>query len=356
LQIGGKVVSRTRTLFRRHDAASQTKYQELKQLARTQRRVLSGTPGTLKQRIQSGKRYWVREHIRIDRRKVDEYLGAETSLDPERVAALRAEIEVAKALASGSAQLRLLGYQRVDRKPAAVLEVFSNRGLIQAGLTLVGSHAYGALLNECGVLAAGYKTQDIDVGRAQPLAIALPEGVTFEQLLKESGLQFVPVPGMPSHRPSASFKLPGAETLAVDLLVPGNRTGELVAVKELAAYAQAIPLLDFLITEPLEGLVLSPNQVIPVKLPAPERFVLHKLFSSQSRRTHREKISKDLDQAATLAAVLEEDMPGQLGDTFREMPAAGKEKAKRGAHAAAARLANIHPHAEEALRKLAGRR
>ena len=345
-----------RALFRRHDAASQAKYQVLQQLARTQRRVLSGTPGTLKQRIQSGKRYWVREHIRIDGRKVDEYLGPESSLDSGRIAELRAEIEVARALASGSAQLRLLGYQRVDRKPAAVLEVFSNRGLIQAGLTLVGSHAYGALLNECGVFAAGYKTQDIDVARAQPLAIALPEGMTFAQLLKESGLQFVPVPGMPSHRPSASFKLPGAETLAVDLLVPGGRTGQVVAVKELAAHAQAIPLLDFLINEPLEGLILSPNQVIPVKLPTPERFVLHKLFSSQSRRTDRAKIGKDLDQAATLAAVLEEDMPGQLGELFREMPATGKEKTRRGARAAAARLADIHPRGEEALRKLAGRK
>jgi len=345
----------SRPLFRRHDAASQAKYQELTQLARSQRRVLSGTPGTLKQRVQSGKRYWVREHIRVDGRKVDEYLGPETSLEPARVAALRAEVELAKALAAGSAQLRLLGYQRIDRKPAAVLEVFSNRGLIQAGLTLVGSHAYGALLNECGVLAAGYRTQDIDVARSQPLSLALPEGLTFHQLLKESGLQFVPVPGLPSHQPSASFKLPGAEALAVDLLIPGSRTGQVVAVKELGAYAQAIPLLDFLIRDPLEGVMLSPNQVIPMKLPAPQRFVLHKLFSSQSRITDRAKVGKDLDQAATLAAVLEEDTPGMLRDCFREMPTAGKEKARRGARAAARRLEKIHPHGEEALLRLAGR-
>jgi len=33
-----------RPVFRRHDAAGQTRYQELKQLARSQGRVLSGTP------------------------------------------------------------------------------------------------------------------------------------------------------------------------------------------------------------------------------------------------------------------------------------------------------------------------
>jgi hypothetical protein len=345
-----------RPLYRRHDAASQTKYQELKQLARAQRRVLSGTPGTLKQRIQSGKKYWVREHIRIDGRKVDEYLGPEAALEGERLAELRGELELAKALAGGSAQLRLLGYQRIDRKPAAVLEVFSNRGLIGAGLTLVGSHAYGALLNECGAIAAAYKTQDIDVARPQPLAVALAEGMDFGRMLKETGLHFVPVPGMPSHSPSASFKLPGAETLAVDLLVPGERLGRVVPVMELRAYAQAVPLLDFLLRDAFDGVVLSPNQVIPVKLPAPERFVLHKLYSSQSRGADRAKVGKDLDQAATLAAVLEDDTPGTLQDAFRRMPAAGREKAKRGALAALKRLAGAHPQTGEALHRIAGRR
>lgn len=342
-----------RPLFRRHDPVSQTKYQELKQLARSQKRILRGTPGTLKARTQSGKRYWVREYIRVDGRKVDEYLGPESSIAEAAVEALRAELALARALASGSGTLRLLGYQRMERKPAAVLEVFFNRGLIQAGLTLVGAHAYGALLNELGVLAPGYRTQDIDIARAQPLAVALPEGVTYPQLLKESGLPFVPVPGMPSHRPSASFKLPGAETLAVDLLAPGNRIGDVVAVKELQAHAQAVPLLDFLITEPLEGVILSPNQVIPVKLPSPERFALHKLFASQSRTFDRDKASKDLEQAATLAAVVEEELPGRLSEAFRRMPAAGKMRTKRAARIAAKRLEDVHVQGAEALLKLA---
>ena len=342
-------------LLRRHDAASQTKYQELKQLARAQARVLAGTPGTLKQRTQSGKKYWVREYIRVDGSKVDEYLGAENSFDNARLEALRAEIDLARGLAAGSAKLRLFGFQRIERKPAAVLEVLFNRGLSEAGLTLVGSHAYGALLNELGVLAPGYRTQDIDVARARPLSIALPDGVTFQQLLRESGLPFVPVPGMPSRRPSASFKLPGAETLAVDLLVPGKDAGDIVPVKELGAWAQAIPLLDFLVKDPVDGVVLSPNQIIPVKLPSPERFVLHKLFSSQSRKADRDKVRKDIEQAATLAAVLEEEMPGRLGEAFRRMPAAGRAKTKRGALAAAKAIESRHPQGEDALLKLAGK-
>ena len=197
----------------------------------------------------------------------------------------------------------------------------------------MGSHAYGVLLNELGISAAGYRTQDIDVARATRLAVALPEGLDLRALLGESGLPFVPVPGMPSHRPSTSFKLPGAEALALDLLVPGAQLGEVLPVAELAAHGQAIPLLDFLVAKPIDAVVLSPNQVIPVQVPSPERFLLHKLFSSQSRRTGHDKIRKDLTQAAVIAAALEEETPGRISDALRRMPAAGKLAIKRGARA-----------------------
>jgi len=340
--------------FARHDAAGQAKYQEVRQLARAQARVLAGTPGTLKQRTQSGRKYWVREHIRVDGSKVDEYLGPEGAVDRARLAALRSELELARALAAGSSKLRLFGYQRIDRKPAAVLEVFFNRGLTGAGLTLVGSHAYGVLLNELGVAAPVYRTRDLDVARAGVLAVALPEDKTFQQLLQETGLAFVPVPGMPSHKPSASFKLPGAEALAVDLLVPGRRAGDLVPVAELRAFAQSIPLLGFLIEDPVNAVALSPNQVVPVKVPAPERFVLHKLYSSQSRRTERDKVRKDLEQAALLAAVIEEDTPGGLRDAFRRVPAEGKAAVRRGAAAAARLLNEAYAPGLKALKAIAG--
>lgn len=342
-------------LFARHDPASQTRYQELKQLARSQRRILAGTPGTLKQRSRRGTDYWVREHIRVDGRKDDEHLGTAAVLDDARLRAIRAEIDLAKALAAGSSTLRVFGYQRVERKAAAVLGALFNRGLFEAGLTLVGAHAFGTLLNECGIIASGYKTQDIDLARAQPLAIALPAGMDFRQLLTESGLEFAAVPGMPSHRPSGSFKLPGAEALAVDLLVPGKDPGEVVPVRELGAHAQAIPLLDFLVKEPMNGVVLSPNQVVSVKVPSPERFVLHKLFSSQSRKSDRDKLRKDLEQAAVLAAALEEETPARLEDAFRKMPTAGRLATKRGAKAAAKLLHGVHREGEEVLVRIAGR-
>src|SRR6267142_1388278 len=105
--------------YRRHDPAGQASYQDLKQLARTQARVLAGTPGVLKSRSIAGRQYWMREYIRVDGKKTDEYLGAAGAVERSRVDKLRGEIELARTLAAGSAQLRLFGYQRIDRKPAA---------------------------------------------------------------------------------------------------------------------------------------------------------------------------------------------------------------------------------------------
>ena len=315
-----------RRLFRKHDPAAQAKYQDLKQLARAQARILAGTPGTLKQRTQSGKQYWVREYIRVDGKKSDEYIGAVHSIPKTAIEQFTEQLELAKALAAGSANLRLFGYQRIDRKPAAVLEVVFNKGLFQAGLTLIGSHAYGALLNELGIIAPGYGTDDVDLA----------------------------VPGMPSHRPSASFKLPSAETLAVDLLVPGKNPGEVIEVAELAAHAQTIPLLEFLVADTVEGVALSPNQVIPVRIPSPERFALHKIFASQSRTGGaRDKAGKDLEQAAALIAAVEEQTPGRLLETFRAFPRDGKSAVKRGSVAVGKMLESAHPEARAALSKIA---
>lgn len=323
-----------RTLVR-HDPASHARYQALKQLARTQRRILEGAPGMLKRRSRRGTDYWVREFNGAGGRKADEHLGTVAGVGDARLREAQAEIDLAKALTAGSSALRLFGYQRAGRTTAAVLAALYNHGLFRAGLTLVGSHAYGALLNEYGISAPAYSTQDIDLARRQPLQIVLPAELDFQHILGDSGLEFVPVPGMPSRQPSGSFKIPGADALSVDLLVPGRTLGRVVPVDDLRAHAQEVPFLDFLLNAPVEAIALGPNHVVPVRVPAPERFVLHKLLSSQARQADRDKIRKDLEQAAVLAAAIEEDTPGILRDTFAKVPASGRGAIKRGARAAA---------------------
>ena len=340
-------------LYAKHDPTAQAGYQELKRLALGQGRVAPGTPGTLRRIRRRSTDYWVREYVRADGKRGEDYLGTEAALGAKGLAELQAQNELARELAARSARMRLLNYQRVERPVAAVLGALHNRGLFGGGLVLVGSHAFASLLNELGIVAAGYKTQDLDVARAQPLAVALPPQADFRALLNESGLDFVAVPGMPSRSPSVSFKRPGAHALAVDLLAPGKTLGAVVPVRELGAHAQAVPFLEFLVKEPIDSIALNPSGAIPVKTPSPERYALHKLLSSQSRRTDRDKQRKDLQQAAVLAAALEDEMPGTLAAAFGGLPVAARATVRLGAKAAAGLLAGSHPEAHAALRRLA---
>ena len=336
----------------RLDGTSHARYQALKQLARTQKRILEGAPGTLKRRVRRGTEYWVREFNGAGARKTDEHLGTVGNVSSQQLEEARAEIELAKALVVGSSAMRVFGYQRADREPAAVLAALYNHGLFQAGLTLVGSHAYGALVNDYRIAAPAYKTEDIDIARHRRLELALPADAGLQQVLNDSGLEFAPVPGLPSRESSASFKIRGAKGLSVDLLVPGKTIGKVVPVDELHAYAQEVPFLDFLVQDAIDAIVLSPSHVVPVKVPAPERFVLHKLLASQSRKADREKIGKDLEQAAVLAAALESDTPGLLADTYGKLPTSIRSTVRRGA-SAAARMLPEHQPATAALRRIA---
>lgn len=342
-------------LFQRHHPASLIQYQDALRAAHEQPQVFAGTPGTLRQRTQGGRQYWVRQYISADGRKTDDYIGPVESIDAARVQSMQYHIAQAQSLAEASGRLRLLGFQRIDRKPAAVLGALFNAGLFEAGLTLVGSHAYGILLNELGIQAATYQTRDVDVARSTPLAIALPAQRDFLALLNESGLGFVPVPGMPSSTPSSSFKQPVPGELLVDLLVPGkpDALGKVVAVKELHTHAQAIPYLDYLLGERLRTAALSPVGIVPVWVPSPERFALHKMLSSQSRRQDLGKAGKDREQAAVIIAALEAQFPGRTLAAAQSLPPTARALVRKAAAGVMTLLEAEHADAQEALERLA---
>jgi hypothetical protein len=87
---------------------------------------------------------------------------------------------------------------------------------------LIGTHAFGIILNELGVSALPFpRTEDVDVERARRIEIAaLPEGGLLA-LLKQTGLPFNEVPQLKRGEPATSFKVHGRQ-LKVDLLVPAS--------------------------------------------------------------------------------------------------------------------------------------
>jgi hypothetical protein len=224
------------------------------------------------------------------------------------------------------------GYVRADPRTSAILGALANRDLFRAGAVLVGSHAYGALLNELGARAAGFLTEDIDVARGKVLQVAGHE--SFQTILAESTVRLLPVPGLRRGDPTTSYKAPGKDRLRVDLLAPSRgREITIVAMPELQAHAVALPYLAYLLDEPIEGVVLGRESVVPLRIPRPERFVWHKMLVSQERTATSEKRNKDILQASVLLAVLVEDAPGAIETARAALPRGARSKAMSGARA-----------------------
>jgi len=342
-------------VFTRHPLLLQTAFSELKRQALELPSVLEGTPGSVGTREVNGRPFFYRQFYDADGKKAAQYIGS--TEDPKaaaRAEAIREQIALTKALVKDARLLTERGYVRTDPRTGAIIAVLANRGLFRAGAFLVGSHAYGALLNDLGVRAAAFATEDVDIARGDRLELALAEGDDFAKMLADSTVPLRPVPGFDRKSPPTSYKAPGKDRLRVDLLVPST-SGDVStrAVPELRAHATALPHLRYLLTGAHEAVLMGREGVIPVRVPRPEVFAWHKMLVSQLRTTTSEKSAKDLLQATVVFAVLAEDAPDALESAFATIPRAARTKTVAGARLVLAKLeATGHDRARDLMEEL----
>lgn len=277
-------------LYALHPSALMVLYGDLENFARRQAVVLPGTPGSVLERTNArGFRFYAHQYYDANGRKVEKYLAGPVG----DAAADEAAKDLGQRIGEVNAALknvRLLGregFTLVDAKAFATLAALHNRALFEAGAVLVGSHAYGALLNQLGARAAQYATQDVDIASSTELA-------------------------------------------------------------ELKAHATALPYLKYLLAESQESMILAREGCCMVRLPAPERFAVHKLLVSRLRKQRGEKSMRDVSQASVLLAILAERHPGALEQAAKSVPASARRYLKAAAGVARAQLES-HPRAIEAL-------
>jgi hypothetical protein len=309
----------TRPLYASFEGPVSTLYAELVERARAEGQLLPGTPGSLALRERPGSgSYWYRRYYRLPKLpQVEDFVC--TQHEQAALDAMSNRIESAVWCQEQVRMLRTLGMQVADKDAAAVLVELHNRGLLAAGLVLVGTLAFMAWLNEFGVRAVSSRTQDIDLARRHALKLATP--VSFMEAVQATKLGFSAVPGgLSPSAPPTSVKRPGREGLRVDILAPGTQLGRVVHLPELDWHAQSVPHFDYLLTSPRQTAMLAGGHCVPINAPAPERLAWHKLYSSTRRAHDTAKAEKDLRQAATLLAVLVERDNLSLSTTVKAVP------------------------------------
>lgn len=280
------------------------------------------------------RKYWYLQ-FRDAAKQRQVYLGPDgPDLEP-LLARLRSELETARTRSADRAALVAMatsgGASTVAAAEARVLQLLARAGLFRVGGVLLGTYAFAVFGNMLGVRWAGatVRTQDIDVGHDEHIAIALASdlgGADLEASRKDpaTGLELWPVPSFDPRRPSTSFSVLGTE-LRVDLLTPmrGREREGPVKIAALGAAAQPLRFLDYVLEDTQPAVVIGGDGVL-VNVPSPARFAFHKLIVAQRRPVSQAaKSRKDLAQAEQVIAVLLQDRPGDLLRAYRELAGRG---------------------------------
>jgi hypothetical protein len=314
--------------------------------------VFNGTAGSvIERRNAAGFRFYAHKFYDAAGKSRERYLaGPIGQRQADQVAdTLRLRIAELKDLVPSLRLLGREGYNLVDGKTFATIAVLHNQGLFAAGAMLVGSHAYGIILNRLGIRAQPYATEDVDIARRQTLTFAQAPTVDFLAMLNQTGLDFVEVPSVDRKAPPTSFKTRG-RSFHVDLLVPSRgETFTTVAIPELAAHAKGLPYLGYLLAESQPGVMLAREGCCAVRVPVPERFAVHKILVSRLRAGREAKSDKDVLQASVLAAALADTHPGALEGAVAALPPRARKHFRVGLAATRRHLADASPRAWDAL-------
>jgi hypothetical protein len=231
------------------------------------------------------------------------------------------------SIRSVCAALRAGGAATTDASSARVLGALADSGVFKLGGVLVGTQAFLVLGNVLGVKWAGgaMRTEDIDVGAARNLEVAVPDlRADVPAVLEGLGMGFLPVPGFSPKAPFTSFKVRG-RGLRVDLVTPANSSSSKpVPIPRLHAAAAPVRFLDYALEGAQPAAVVDGGGVL-VSVPSPARFAVLKLLVAQDRpAAFQAKARKDVAQAAYLVEALESQRPGDLELARKDARARGK--------------------------------
>jgi len=291
------------------------------------------------------KDYWYLKMPMVDGvRGKDRYLGPDTEEVRRRVsehndlkAVRRERMDMVRAL-------RNARISSPDAMSGKILSALSNAGVFRLRAVLVGTVAfqvYGPLLGVRFDNTAG-QTSDLDLAQFHSISVSVDDEVEGGLLaqLKEVDSRFEAIPSPFNGRKAMRYaiRIGGQEQFTVDILCPlrGPDRGSITTLKALQGDAQLLRYLDFLIYGEINGVVLH-GLGVPVNVPRPERYAIHKLLVSRMRINTAEsqaKARKDVAQAGALIEVLLEDRPYELQEAWNEALGRGpkwEEKLLQGA-------------------------
>lgn len=298
--------------------------------------------GTFTRKKVKGKDYWYQQRYSKGQ-AVQAYIGPATPENEEKIVNFRKNQknrknqirELTLLESKRMALLKRASLPVLDPLTSLLIEKLSHWRLIYEKGVLIGSCAFAAYAGMLGRLfeKTSLKTLDIDVVRDcqkqskgdSPKDLKTLEIVSPNGFIEIRGKNFSPVPGLSHKSLPSSFIGPGG--LRIDFLTPlRGRPRNIVPLPNVPSVgAQALHFLDFLIKNPVHTVLLGNRTAIPVTVPDPCRYAIHKLIVANKRpRSENSKRVKDILQASQLIVACSEEHPGVLKKYFQEAMQRGK--------------------------------
>jgi hypothetical protein len=299
--------------------ALQTLYADLLQQVST----ATVRPGSVYRREIGGIAYLYAK-IPVGEGRHDRFLGR---CDDEQVQSRARSIEEeARRAAERRETVRMLRARGVPGPTTdlgRVLDALAYADLFNRGGVLVGTAAYQCYPPLVGhhLPASALMTQDADLATASLTLSSLHEE-TLEAVLKRADRSFAAVPEVDPRAPSSRFR--SASGFLVDLLTPQLRKRDRnpMSLPQLGAGAVPLQHLHWLIEDPVSAVALH-GPGIPVAVPQPARYAVHKLIVAQKRGADVVKRQKDLAQAKGLIVALAAADRYALSDALTDAEAHG---------------------------------
>lgn len=290
-----------------------------------------------------GRRYWYWQPATTRQgRPRARYIGPDNEVTRARLEAMSQHADDLRQRRDMVRALRAARLPVPDTLTGDVLAAMAEAGVFRLRAAVVGSVAFQTYSGMLGVrLAASLsRTADLDIGQFESIALAVDDHIDedLEAVLKrvDSGFESIPDPMDGRRVLRYALRVNGEERFSVDVLSPlrGPDRHRVTSLRALRAHAQLLRYLDFLLYQEVNSVVLH-GAGIPVNVPDPARYALHKLLVAQARAAlprSREKARKDLDQAAALIDALARQRPHDLQDLWADLRGRGpswRQKADR---------------------------
>lgn len=264
--------------------------------------LLINQRGHIKRQVIDGNAYVILRKS-INGKPIDTYIGKENSMLAKKITEenARSKRAIINLRSSKQAMKELnvpnIEISREDFFPIVknIFDEFSNMGLWEEGLEVVGSWCFKIYQNYCGVGYYPDRTLDID------FAIKIPYSgnpTNIGKMLKELGFleEFNYGDGSITYK-SGDFKIEFLKNRTGDGRVRNETSQE---GRDLGIIPQALPYMNILLENPM---TITARDIGTVVVPTMPAFMLHKLIVAE-RRNKENKRHKDYRQSDAVAKVI----------------------------------------------------